>query len=126
MLQISQAAVDDTARPAGRACAKVALLHQQCAFAGLGALLRNGNAIDAAADNDHVEALTIQRRPRVRGPATHLYLDAGLGRLESHSRERQDGYAFSRCHSEEAFRPTKNLVGKKVRGKSETTRKPAE
>jgi hypothetical protein len=59
MLEIAQSAVDNAGGTRRRARSKVVLLNQQDALAGLRALARNGDAIDAAADHDYVEMLPV-------------------------------------------------------------------
>src|SRR5436309_10063018 len=73
MFQVTQAAVNNSRGPAGRAGGKIILLHQQRALAPLRTLARNGHAVDAAADHQNVKALVF-RLDR----ATHVYhyLDA--------------------------------------------------
>src|SRR5438270_5795757 len=77
MLQIAQSAMDDAAGAAGRSRAKIALLHQQGASARTSTLQRDGNAVDAATNDRHIETVAVERRPHDLATATHLYLDAG-------------------------------------------------
>ena len=63
VFQIAQAPVDDARGPAGGAGGKVVLLNQQGTAAGAGALPGDGDAVNSAADNDHLEAFAFQRTP---------------------------------------------------------------
>jgi len=55
--------MDDARGPAGGAGGEVVLLDQQRTTAGSGAFPRDGDAVDSAADHDHVEAFAFQRTP---------------------------------------------------------------
>ncbi len=63
MFQIAQAPVDDARGPAGGAGGEVVLLNQQGTTAGASAFPGYGDAVDSAADNDHLEAFAFQRTP---------------------------------------------------------------
>src|SRR5437868_228501 len=60
MLQVSQPAVNNAGGPAGSAAGEIILLQQQRALARARALARDGDAIDAAADHRHIEALAVE------------------------------------------------------------------
>ena len=65
MFEIAQAAVNDARRSAGHAGGEIVLLDQQRALAGAGALARHGHAVNAAANDHHMEMLPIQRTVEV-------------------------------------------------------------
>jgi len=64
VLQIAQAAVNDSGRAAGHAGGKVVLFDQQGAFAGAGTFARYGDSVDTAANDDDLEVLGFQGRSR--------------------------------------------------------------
>ena len=64
MFQVPQSTVNDSGGAAGCACGKIVLLDKQRATAAAGALARNGNAINATADDDDVKVLAFERPPR--------------------------------------------------------------
>jgi len=66
ILQIAQATVNDSSRAAGSAGSEIILFKQKYAVSSASTFTRNGDAIDATADHDDLEALTFQRRPRDR------------------------------------------------------------
>ena len=61
VLQVTQSAVDDARGTAGHSRGEIILLDQERVFAGTCALPRHGYAIDAPADDHHLEALVVQR-----------------------------------------------------------------
>ncbi len=63
VFQVAQASVDDAGGPAGGAGGEVVLFDQQRTTAGPGAFSRDGDAVDSAADHDHLEAFAFQRTP---------------------------------------------------------------
>ncbi len=66
MLQVTQTAVDDACSTTGCAGGEIMLLQEKCAPPGPGALPRNGDAIDTAANHDHLEAFVLERPPDCR------------------------------------------------------------
>ena len=80
VFQVAQAAMNDARGPAGGAGGEVMLLNQQRTTAGASTFPRDGDAIDSAADHDHVEAFAFQRTPDW-GSVTHkTEADRGPGR----------------------------------------------
>jgi hypothetical protein len=77
VLQVTQPAVNDSGGAAGGAGGKIILLHQQRALAPLRTLARDGNTVDAAADDQNVKDLVLRL-----DIATHAYtyLDAFQGK----------------------------------------------
>jgi hypothetical protein len=75
MFQVAQTTMNEASGTAGGTGGKVMLLQQQRGSAGAGALARDRNPIDAAADNGNVEALSVQRFALLR-PEVHVGLDA--------------------------------------------------
>src|SRR5437660_10658620 len=67
MLQVAQSAMNNSGGPAGSAGAEVMLLQQQRATPAASTLARNGNPIDAAADDHHLKTLAVERWPRFAG-----------------------------------------------------------
>ena len=63
VFQVAQAPVDDARGPAGGAGGKVVLFNQQGTTAGASALPGDGDAVNSAADHDHLEAFAFQRTP---------------------------------------------------------------
>ena len=63
MFQVAQASMNDARGPTGGAGGKVMLLNQQGSTAGASALPGDGDAVNSAADNDHLEAFARQRTP---------------------------------------------------------------
>src|SRR4051794_9929806 len=61
MLQISQSAVNDASRPTGRPSREVVLFNQQSTAPGTRTFAGNGDPVNSAANNDHLEALAFQR-----------------------------------------------------------------
>src|SRR6266700_1745145 len=57
MFQIAQTSMDDPGGSAGSAGRKIVLLYDQGPLAALGTLPRNGDAVNAAADHQHVKRL---------------------------------------------------------------------
>src|SRR5690242_20522584 len=60
MFKVAQPAVNDSSRSARCAGGKIVLLNQQCAFAPLRTLARNGNAVDAATNYQNVKSLVLR------------------------------------------------------------------
>src|SRR5437868_13475141 len=79
VLQITQAAMDDSTGTAGGACSEIVFFHQKGAFAAARTLLRSGDAIDAAAHHDDIEVAAVQ--PGTLRPHTHPRLAAWLSRF---------------------------------------------
>ena len=52
--------MDDASRPAGSPGSKVILLQEQCAFPGMGEFASDGDAVDAATDDDYVESSALK------------------------------------------------------------------
>ncbi len=60
----------------GGACGKVVLVQQKCAASGAGALPRDGNAVDPAADDDDLEVFAFQGSPDC-GDVVHFEIRSG-------------------------------------------------
>ena len=67
MLQVAQAAVNDARGAAGNPRGEVILLEQKRAFSGARAFTGDGDAIDAASDDHHVEVLAFERGSGFQG-----------------------------------------------------------
>ncbi len=67
VLEVAQAAVNDSSGPAGHARGEIVLFDEQSALSGAGTLARDGYSVDAAADDHHVKVLAFQRGSRFYG-----------------------------------------------------------
>ena len=64
MLEVSQAAVNDARGPASHPRGEIVLFEQKRALSGAGTLARDGDSVDATADDHHMKVLAFQRGSR--------------------------------------------------------------
>src|SRR5689334_24798998 len=67
VLEVAEAAVNDASGATGGSGGEIVLFNQQHRAMGAGTFARDGDAIDAAADDEHLKVLAVKRGASLRG-----------------------------------------------------------